>query len=168
MVSWLVKPRRLCIQNHIPCETNTKTLRLRENNCTLTATFVQRLDYSTLISITESLVFVCVLLPITKSTLTPTNKHSLSLSLSHTLSLPPPPPSLSFSHTHSLSPISLSHTFSLSVSLALSLSMHVCVCRVRCSSIKECPLIVHWVIRSIPHGIPTELFLVSASASQLV
>ena len=30
----------------------------------------------------------------------------------------------------------------------------------RHSSVVECPLMVRWIIRSIPHGGPTELFLV--------
>ena len=42
--------------------------------------------------------------------------------------------------------------------------MSVCVySEVRCSSLVEHPLMVQWVIRSIPHGGPTELFLVPAS-----
>ena len=31
----------------------------------------------------------------------------------------------------------------------------------------ECPLMVQWVVRSIPHGGPIELFLVQASADVL-
>ena len=34
-------------------------------------------------------------------------------------------------------------------------------CGGRCSSsVVECPLLVEWVIRSIPHGEPIELFLI--------
>ena len=33
----------------------------------------------------------------------------------------------------------------------------------RCSSVLECLLMVRWVIRSIPHGGPIELFLVLLS-----
>ena len=51
------------------------------------------------------------------------------------------------------------------VSLALAFkNMH----RARCSSIVEHPLRVRWVIGSIPHGGPIELFPVPASVPQLV
>ena len=38
----------------------------------------------------------------------------------------------------------------------------------RCSSVAEHPLLVQWVVGSIPHGGPIELFFVPASAPQLV
>ena len=38
----------------------------------------------------------------------------------------------------------------------------------RCSSMVEHPIMVRWVFRSIPHGGLIDLFLVPASAPQLV
>ena len=38
----------------------------------------------------------------------------------------------------------------------------------RCSSVVESLLMVQWIIRSIPHGEPTELFLIPASVQHLV
>ena len=39
---------------------------------------------------------------------------------------------------------------------------------VRCSTTVECPLMVRWAVRSIPHGGPIEILLVPASGPQLV
>ena len=38
----------------------------------------------------------------------------------------------------------------------------------RCISVVDCSLMVQWVIGSIPHGGPIELYLVSAIAPRLV
>ena len=42
------------------------------------------------------------------------------------------------------------------------------VCGFESQSVLSCPLMVRWVVGSIPHGRPIEFFLVPASSPQLV
>ena len=58
------------------------------------------------------------------------------------------------------------HAFILSfIHSLIHLFIHL---RVRSTSVVECLLMVRWIVRSIPHGGPIELFLIPASASELV
>ena len=52
--------------------------------------------------------------------------------------------------------------------LVLYKIQYLCFKGPRCSSVVECLFMVRWVIRSMPHNGPIELFLVPVSVPQLV